>query len=400
MKGLVDQNFLNPRVSYAEQVRRITMVTDMLQNDDSKWALKQANLASENLRRTHRDTFRNIQRRLDAAMPSKVLSECLRRIETLEVRFTMPVQNHFDELVKTLSRLPSIEALGLASSRMAEINKSIAGLRLPWLNIENRFASPTAVSDLHTMATGLLERPPFSDALTKLLRHDFGDWRFVGKLPDSLFTDPIARCDFYRKLGFNHTLTDFPQPVFDEILDVSGLRLRVLPEPVKAYRYGLDLDPDEEFEYEVPTLNLKAYGLIYRLETHLRRFIDGQMKIHFGPLWVKRRTPGGIYPEWERKRQHDIDSGKPTQPLVAYADFTDYSRIICRRDNWDEVFEPFFIRKTDIEESLIRLGPVRVCTMHVRVIAPDDYLILLAETVRILRAIGVKILQSRPTFYP
>ena len=391
MNGLVDQQFLNPYVRYAEQARRITKVTNILQNDDSKWALKQANLASENLRRAYRGPLYDIQRHLDVAMPSKVLSEYLRQIETFEVRFTMPVQNHFDELVKTLSRLPSMEALGLASSRIAEINKSIAGLRQPWLNIENKFASLTAVSELHTMATGLLERPPFSDALTKLFRHDFGDWRFVGKLPDSLFTDSIARCDFYRELGFNDTLTDFPQPVFDEILNVSGLRLRVLPEPVKAYRYGLDLDPDEEFEDEVPTLNLEAYGLIYRLETHLRRFIDGQMTIHFGPLWVKRRTPSGIYPEWKRKQQHDIDSGKPAQPLVAYADFTDYSRIICRRDNWDEVFEPFFFRKTDIEESLIRLGPARVCTMHVRVIAPHDHLILLAETVRILRAIGVEI---------
>ena len=387
MNRLVDQQFLNPHVRYAEQTRRITKVTDILQNDNSKWALKQANLASENLRRTNRD----IQRYLDAAMPSKVLSDYLRQIETFEVRFTMHVQNHCDELVKTLSQLPSAETLGLASSCMAEIDKSIAGLRQPWFNIENKFASLTAVSELHTMAMGLLERPPFSEALTKLFRCDFGDWRFVGKLPDSLFTDPIARCDFYRELGFNNTLTGFPQPVFDEILDVSGLRPRVLPEPVKAYRYGLDLDPDEKSEDKVPALNLEAYGLIYRLETHLRRFIDRQMTTHFGPSWIKQHTPGDMYPEWKRKQQDDIDSGKPAQPLVAYADFTDYSRIICRRDNWNQVFALFFRRKTDIEESLIRLRPVRTCTMHVRVIAPDDHLILLAETVRILRAIGVEI---------
>ena len=67
-------------------------------------------------------------------------------------------------------------------------------------------------------------------------------------MPESLFTDPIARFDFYRDLGFNDALTDFPQPVFDEILDVSGLRPTVLPAPAEAYRHGLDLEPDEEAE--------------------------------------------------------------------------------------------------------------------------------------------------------
>ena len=363
----------------------------MFHNKNLERALERATLPSETLRRAYRDPLLDVQRHLDTAMPSKAVSECLRQIETFEARFTLPVQNHFDELAKTLARLPSAEALGLASSRMVEIDKSIAGLRQPWLDIENTFASLTAVSELHTMAAGLLERPSFGEALAKVLRHDFGDWRAVGNLPDSLFTDPIARFEFYRDLGFNDTLTDFPQPVFDEILDVSGLRPRVLPEPVKAYRYGLDLEPDEESEDEVPALNLEAYGLIYRLETHLRRFIDEQMTAEFGSSWAKQRTPDGMYPEWKRKRQKHIDSGKPAQPLVAYADFTDYGRIICRRDNWTQVFAPYFIRKTDIEESFIRLGPARACTMHVRIISPDDHLMLMVETERILRTIGVEI---------
>jgi hypothetical protein len=46
-----------------------------------------------------------------------------------------------------------------------------------------------------------------------------------------------------------------------------------------------------------------------------------------------------------------------------------------------------FGRKEDVQESFLRLFPVRVCTMHARIILLDDELLLQVETRRILRAI-------------
>lgn len=92
---------------------------------------------------------------------------------------------------------------------------------------------------------------------------------------------------------------------------------------------------------------------------------------------------------WLEKRQKALDSGEPEHPLIAYADFTDYLPLITRADNWREVFAPIFKRVTSVQESFQRLYPIRICTMHARLIEQDDELYLHVEVRRILSAIGV-----------
>jgi hypothetical protein len=73
---------------------------------------------------------------------------------------------------------------------------------------------------------------------------------------------------------------------------------------------------------------------------------------------------------------------------IAYADFTDYEPIISRKDNWNDVFKLVFNQPESLRESLQRLYPVRLATMHARLITQDDQLLLYIETKRILKAIG------------
>ena len=80
------------------------------------------------------------------------------------------------------------------------------------------------------------------------------------------------------------------------------------------------------------------------------------------------------------------DDGEPVQPLIAYADFTDYVKIILRGGNWDQVFKPVFRRETLVQEAFQRLYPIRRCTMHARIITQDDELYLFTETQLLLKA--------------
>ncbi len=89
-------------------------------------------------------------------------------------------------------------------------------------------------------------------------------------------------------------------------------------------------------------------------------------------------------------RSMALEDREPERRLIAYADFTDYVRMIVRKDNWEQIFRPFFRRKALVQESLQRLCPIRVCAMHARVITQDDELFLMAETVRLLKAMGIK----------
>jgi len=64
--------------------------------------------------------------------------------------------------------------------------------------------------------------------------------------------------------------------------------------------------------------------------------------------------------------------------------------IITRRDNWEAVFKPIFCRAESVIESFQRLYPIRICTMHARVITQDDELYLYVEVKRLLAAIGIE----------
>jgi hypothetical protein len=115
------------------------------------------------------------------------------------------------------------------------------------------------------------------------------------------------------------------------------------------------------------------------------------MKAEFGDDWLRRQLPDGMLEAWEQKKTSALEKGDKEQLLIAYADFTDYIRIIERRDNWARVFKAIFKRQTDVQESFFRLFPVRVCTMHSRLITLEDELLLQVETRRVSRAFSERV---------
>ncbi|MCK1744298.1 hypothetical protein IVA80_26620 [Bradyrhizobium sp. 139] len=77
--------------------------------------------------------------------------------------------------------------------------------------------------------------------------------------------------------------------------------------------------------------------------------------------------------------------------LSLMRDFAHYLPIIVRRDNWEAVFAAVFRRQESVTESFQRLYPLRVATMHARLITQDDELYLYVEAKRLLSAIGITI---------
>jgi hypothetical protein len=125
----------------------------------------------------------------------------------------------------------------------------------------------------------------------------------------------------------------------------------------------------------------------------MRRFIDEQLTLAFGPDWPKRRMPPNLYDKWIDKKRKALEAGGPDLPLIYYADFTDYSPIICKDENWRVVFAVFFRRPENVRESFQRLHPIRLDTAHARLITQDDELLLYqAHTVRgfLSAAVGKK----------
>jgi Swt1-like HEPN len=262
----------------------------------------------------------------------------------------------------------------------SSLKSAMISMDTPWLRLGQLTESVHAFSELQSLGAAINVRRPYEEALSNALRGALGDWREVTTLPSTIYGDPVIRSDFYVSLGFDSSLTDFTAQAFDESMSLAGL----------------DATEDaQEGDHQQPGLarNIRAYRDLFKLEREIRDFIDRAMKRVFGVDWPRQQIPDDMLNDWKAKRQVALKKGEEEQPLIAYADFTDYIRIIERKDNWAKVFQSVFGRPSDVQESFTRLFPVRICTMHARIITLDDELFLRAESRRILRAIKGAALQ-------
>jgi hypothetical protein len=297
------------------------------------------------------------------------------------------IEAHLDH--ERMFRLPAISELtGIAHKVMAEselvrkvlrtedhLKTAMEAMHHPWLQANASFSSASALSEIIAIGRGISDLPAYDSDFSAGLRSNLGDWRDTLTIVPEPLINPIVRSAFYIERGFNPELTDFTTVAFDEGLQIAGLS-----EPAAS---------EGEDNQEVGFSRAReAFDRLLRFEVALRRFIERVMQAEFGSDWMKRQLPNGMFDSWVAKRETAVKAGYLEQPLIDYADFTDYKTIIERRDNWKAVFAPIFGRTEDIRESFQRMYPVRIATMHARFITPDDRLLLLVETNRVLKAIG------------
>jgi hypothetical protein len=278
-----------------------------------------------------------------------------------------------------------------------DLISSIAALQPSWPSSGITLDSIEGMTGLMSLRNAVVANPFGAlerDAFQSLL----GTWD-ISKFTNANLYEAEARTKFYLDQGFDARLTAFPTSAYNDALFQSGL-LRpdlfspVFPKTEMGY-YPLEEevrevsdDPEVEEEREIKARLLKAYDIISNLEIRLREFLVEVMEKVFGQSWTKQRVPGEIYKQWKEKRDIAKSKGEKEQPILWYADFTDYERIITRKDNWKETFEGKFINVMDVQVSFQRLYPIRNCTMHTRPLTKEDFLLLTVEAQRILRAIG------------
>ena len=306
-----------------------------------------------------------------------------------ESRFRLPEMTETTRLITEFRTSPLSESLAATcAEQTSSLQRAIESMRTPWLDTQEVMRSVAGFAELQGIGAALVNMPSFGDSLASALRIDLGDWRDSIAWRPEMFTDLAARSDLYVSLGFNVALTDFPAPAFEQSLDIAGLR-RDPPPLVNRYGAPIPRVNDDDEEQGLARTNT-AHDWLLRLETQLREFIDERMTRAFGPDWPKRRLPNGLYEAWREKKRKAKEAGGREWPLVAYADFTDYERVICKSDNWREIFAVFFGRPESVRESFQRLYPIRLDTMHARPITQDDELLLYVETKRLVKVIIVR----------
>ena len=305
----------------------------------------------------------------------------------LDKRFRLPTLTETPTLLQALEIDAPAAALGHYRDHTIELRRAIEAMTAPWLNIRDQVQSLTGIVELHGIGHVLRTMPAFDVETAERLRLHLGDWRTTIDWPPAIFTDPVARSEFYVERGLDPALTDFPAPAFHQAITIADIK-RPAPPRIDRYHRAPKQRPDDQ-EAGLQRNNA-AHDRLQRFETHVRKFIDELMTAAIGKNWINHRVSGPMRQQWRDKRADALARGETEKPLIAYADFTDYEKIIVRDDNWREVFRAVFGRKTLVHESFQRLYPIRVCTMHARIITQDDELFLHAETRRLLAAIGIE----------
>ena len=309
----------------------------------------------------------------------------LDELATFNARFRLP---EISETARLLAEFETSNPLKKMLRRYGEetsaVRHAIESMRTPWLDIREHTHSLAGFAGLQGIGHALGSMPAFGEDLTAALRVDLGDWRDRITWPETIFSDISLRSGFYVERGFDPALSDFPAEAFEESLGIAGLTEEP-PPLVELYGPPVPRASNEDEEAGLIRTNV-AHDWLQRLESQMRRFIDEQMTRQIGADWPRLRLPNGMYDQWQEKKQK-AGGARGHHPLIAFADFTDYEGIICKRDNWREVFSGFFGRTESVRESFQRLYPVRVATMHARIITQDDEVFLYAEVRRLVRAI-------------
>ncbi|WP_143134674.1 hypothetical protein [Burkholderia ubonensis] len=295
--------------------------------------------------------------------------------------YSLPIGAELSRLTEKFGRLIPPDTLGV---RLAELQKVAGQIQSPWLRATDPLASIAGLAGLQKVGHALHQMPAFEPAAELVLRENLGDWRDPPAWPQTLEDDPQARTEFYVERGFNRDLTDFPDEAFDSGLALAHLGNQDLG--VMRFEEALEVP----FSPELLTIQQRAkacFEILYIFEARLRTFIAHRMSEKFGDTWTSRRLPAGMHEEWlDKQTRAGIPDGAAAE-LIDFADFTDYERIICKKDNWREVFEPVFKVSDLVKTAFYFLRPIRVTIMHARQPTYEDELFLRAEVTKLIRFI-------------
>ena len=258
----------------------------------------------------------------------------------------------------------------------SSVARRMAALTVPWAMKDHLGVSIVGfsrIARLHDVSTGAA---PFAPQTAAVFEEELGK-----PVPFDADEVPEDRESAAMDAGFNPELIAFPEPVYPSVLFSAGFELRI-----EAIGSVQSEKGDDSGVFEP-----QHASLLQQVEHRLRKVVETELRELVGNNWYRSRVPGSTWQRWRDRKEEDDRQRGDSFPLIFYADFTDLSDIICRRDNWNDVFHRLFVSKDDIRVSLQRLSPIRKAIAHNRPLVRTDQLILLSEACRILGALGVRL---------
>ena len=115
---------------------------------------------------------------------------------------------------------------------------------------------------------------------------------------------------------------------------------------------------------------IEEYELLRMLENDLRKIIERELSRISSKWWIER-IPPDVRENAERRKSKEeylwpwLKPSEKYSPIM-YINFSEYSKIICLRNNWREVFKDIFKDEDLIKSRLKELEYIRNKIMHFR----------------------------------
>ena len=255
-----------------------------------------------------------------------------------------------------------------------ELASRLTGLTIPWALEDHPALSVMGLVRLAGMRDIVTEADPYTMPASGLYRHELGE-----PLPFDPEVAPEEREAAAMDSGMNPEVVAFPPVAYPRVLVVAG------------FKFGLPaLDaPASDGGDTTGIFHPHHRELLDQVEHRLRKLVAKELRRVAGSRWIRRRVSENTRDKWDRRKQEDQDRRGDSYALIHYADLMDMSDIICRRDNWNDVFSAIFKDRADFQVGMRRLNPIRHAIAHGRPLVRTDQLALCAEAARLLRALGV-----------
>jgi hypothetical protein len=273
--------------------------------------------------------------------------------------------------------IDAMEAFHLATPRLVD---TLAGMKSAWAQQDDLVGSAMGVAQVSALLQGAVSLRPYDDPFTQFTRFEFGDYREELRWDRIPLTDVEVRRDFYRDHGYRSDIAEVRQEAVEECADTIEPHVPGADKSPLPFNVLLSCQSSSERQQA-------AFLSVMLIEQALRKLILERMTSVYGSKWVKTHLKGNIRTQWEEKQATAVKAGRPKDPLIHYADFTDYALIITGDAAWRDAFGKIFDRAEGIRESLHRLNVVRLVVCHSRELLPMDLMLLAVEGTRLLRAI-------------
>jgi hypothetical protein len=194
------------------------------------------------------------------------------------------------------------------------------------------------------------------------------------------------------------TLDQAPPKLIDDAAKIQGTKVE---DETESSDLATSLGAFEAITAKPPhtVTEVECYHLLRALERALREFIDRELSRVSRDWWGEGRLPQenrARAEERKQKREHPFPwLSQQNLPSKEYLDFSDYAEIITMDRNWNEVFQPIFIRPEVIQGKLIEISILRNDIAHMRELPPLDKETFISVGRQLLLTIRGRLLNSK-----